>query len=38
MIRRGLEVVSYFMLLTLYTFSMHCVVIKYPISKNTKKG
>jgi hypothetical protein len=37
-IRRGLEVISYFMLLTLCTFSIRCIVIEYLISKDTKKG
>jgi hypothetical protein len=38
MMRRGLEVVGHFMLLTLGTFSIRCVVIKCLISKDTKKG
>jgi hypothetical protein len=38
MMRRGLEVVSHFMLLTLGTFSMRCIVIECLISKDTKKG
>jgi hypothetical protein len=38
MMRRGLEVVSHFMLLTLCTFSMRYVVIECLISKDTKKG
>jgi hypothetical protein len=38
MMRRGLEVVGHFMLLTLCTFSMRCVVIECLIGKDTKKG
>jgi hypothetical protein len=37
-IRYRLEVISYFILLTLYTFSIYYVMIKYLISKDTKKG
>jgi hypothetical protein len=38
MMRRGLEVVSHFMLLTLCTFSIRYIMIKCLISKDTKKG